>query len=293
MKRRQVSAMLGSLGLAARCPTLAQAPARRVAWLGIGSGEGPSPYLDALRAGLAEHGWVEGRNLLLGVHWARGREDMEGAARALLASRPEVVVTQELMVYAIQPLQPSMPVVFGFSGDPVQGGLVESLARPGRNFTGMSYLAVALVGKRMEFLKDWLPQIRRVAILAQPQHPGEPLERQASERAAQALGLELSYYPVTSGLPGIEAMLVAIERDRCDALVVFPDSTMYRGSERIARFAAAAKLPTVSGWAPFAKSGFLLTYGPNVRGIYRSLGRYVDRILRGAKAAELPVERPT
>jgi putative tryptophan/tyrosine transport system substrate-binding protein len=294
MKRREFIAGLGGgLTLAARAGrVLAQAPPRRVAWLGIGSGDRPSPYVDALRAGLSEHGWVEGRNLALSLYWAHGREDMEGVARALLATNPEVVVTQELMVYAIQPLQPAMPVVFGFSGDPVDGKLVDGLARPGRNFTGMSYLALALVGKRIEFLKEWLPQLQHVAILAQPQHPGEQRERQASEEAVAKLGLSLSYYPI-AGIVELDNALAAIQRDACDALVVFPDSTMLRASERIARFAIAAKLPSVSGWAPFAASGLLLTYGPNIRDLYRSLARYVDRILRGARAADLPVELPS
>ena len=197
MKRRAFIGGLGSgLILAGTAHySIAQAPMRRVAWLGIGSGDTPSPYVDSLRAGLSEHGWVEGRNLALSLYWAHGREDMEGVARALVAN-PEVVVTQELMIYAIQPLQPTMPVVFGFSGDPIDERLVDGLARPGRNFTGMSYLALALVGKRIELLKEWLPQLQHLAILAQPQHPGEPRERQASEEAVAKLGLSLSYYPI-------------------------------------------------------------------------------------------------
>jgi putative tryptophan/tyrosine transport system substrate-binding protein len=293
MRRRQVIATLGSVCLgAATGLAFAEAPARRVAWLGIGSGDGPSPYVDALRAGLREHGWVDGRNLVLSLYWANGPEDMDGVARALLATNPEIVVTQEVMVYAVQPLHPTMPVVFGFSGDPVDGKLVDSLARPGRNFTGMSYLALALVGKRIEFLKEWLPQLRHVAILAHPQHPGEHLERQASEEAVAKLGLALSYYPIMD-MAGLDDALAAVRRDGCDALVVFPDSSMYRASERIAQFATAAKLPSVSGWAPFAANGLLLTYGPNIRELYHSLARYVDRILRGTKAADLPVEQPS
>jgi len=293
MKRRAFIAVLGGgVILAGSGPrAFAQALLRRVAWLGIGSGDRPSPYVDSLRIGLSEHGWVEGRNLALSLYWAHGREDMQGVARALVATNPEVVVTQELMIYAIQPLQPTMPVVFGFSGDPVDGRLVDGLARPGRNFTGMSYLALALVGKRIELLKEWLPQLQHLAILAQPQHPGEPRERQASEEAVAKLGLSLSYYPI-AGLGELDNALAAIKRDACDALVVFPDSTMFRASERIASFAISNKLPSVSGWAPFASSGLLLTYGPNIRDLYRSLARYVDRILRGAKAAGLPVELP-
>ena len=174
MQRREFITLLGSA--VATWPLTAQAQApdrmRYVAWLGLGHAGTPSPYLDSLRAGLRELGWVEGRNLKIVAFWATGREDMEGVAREVLASDPDVVVTQELMAIAMRNLQSAKPVVFGFSGDPVDGKLVQSWARPGGNFTGMSYLAIELVGKRIELLKEWLPQIRRVAILARPQHPG-------------------------------------------------------------------------------------------------------------------------
>jgi putative ABC transport system substrate-binding protein len=272
---------------------------RRVAWLGLGGADAPSPYVDALRNGLTELGWIEGRNLMLGLYWATGREDMEAAARKLLASDPEVVVTQELMTLALRAVKTDKPVVFGFSGDPVEIKLVQSWARPGTNYTGMTYLALELVGKRIELLKEWLPQTQRVAVLARPQHPGDHLERQATEVVVAKLGMQLSYFPYTApSLPArdfgeLDAAFRAIVQDRCDALVVFPDSAMYEISDRIAKFAVEAKLPSVSGWTPFAHKGLLMTYGPNVRELYRSLAGYVDRILRGANPAELPVEIPT
>ena len=192
------------------------------------------------------------------------------------------------MVFAMQSLKTAKPVVFGFSGDPVEGKLVQSWPRPGGNFTGMSYLALELVGKRIELLKEWLPQTRRVAILARPQHPGEHLERKASEAVVGKLGIELSYFPYYSqpsvparNLGELETAFRAIVQDGCDALVIFPDSVMYEVSGRIAQFALDAKLPSVSGWSTFARKGCLMTYGPNVRDLYRSLARYVDRILRG------------
>jgi putative ABC transport system substrate-binding protein len=294
----------GIAGAAAAWPLPVRAqPAprvRRIAWLGLGQAEAPSPYVDALRAGLRDLGWVEGRNLALALYWATGRDDMEAAARDLLASDPEVIVTQELMVYAMRSLKPATPVVFGFSGDPVQAALVESFARPGGNFTGMTYLALELVGKRIELLKELVPQTRRVAILARPQHPGEPRERQASEAVVGKLGIELSYFPYVSPsfLPArefgeLDKMFRAIVESRCDALVIFPDSAMFEISDRIARFAVEARLPSVSGWAPFARNGLLVTYGPNVRELYRGLARYADRILRGTKPADLPIEAPT
>jgi putative tryptophan/tyrosine transport system substrate-binding protein len=278
----------------------AQPQMRRIAWLGLGRADAPSPYVDALRAGLRDWGWIEGRNLTLALYWATGREDMETAARELLASDPDVIVTQELMVYAMRSLKPTTPVVFGFSGDPVEGKLVESFARPGGNFTGMTYLALDLVGKRIELLKELVPQARHLAILARPQHPGDHYERQASEAVVGKLGIELSYFPYTSAswLPArefgeLDKTFRAIVDSRCDALVVFPDSAMFEISDRIARFAVDARLASVSGWAPFARNGLLLTYGPNVRELYRGLARYADRILRGTKPADLPIEAPT
>jgi putative ABC transport system substrate-binding protein len=273
---------------------------RRVAWLGLGRGDERSPYVESLRAGLRDFGWIEGRNLTLQLSWATGRDDMEAAARELLASNPEVIVTQELMVYAMRAVKPSAAVVFGFSGDPVDAKLVDSFSRPGGSMTGMSYLALDLVGKRVELLKEWVPQVRRLAILARPQHPGDPKEREASETAARRLGIEVSYFPYTSastlparGFGELEEVLRAIASARCDSLMVFPDSAMFEVSARIANFAIEQKLPSVSGWAPFARNGLLATYGPDIRDLYRSLARFVDRILRGMKPADLPVEMPS
>lgn len=299
MRRREFIGALGSALLACPSHLMAQrGERRRIAWLGLGRPDSQSPYVVSLRDGLKEHGWTEGQNLSLMLHWATGRDDMEASARQLLSTEPEVIVTQELMTYALRTTKTEKPVVFGFSGDPVEGQLVESLARPGRNFTGMSYLAIELVGKRIELLKEWIPRIRHIAVLARPQHPGDHLERQASEAVVRKLGMEFSYFPYQApSLPArdfseLEQVFRSIAGSGCDALVVFPDSAMYEVCDRVARFSIDAKLPTISGWTPFAHAGILMTYGPDIRHLYRSLGRYVDRILRGAKPGELPVERP-
>jgi putative tryptophan/tyrosine transport system substrate-binding protein len=301
IRRREFITVLGG---AAAWPLAGRAQQsqrlRRLAWLGAGRAEEPSPYLESLRAGLGELGWSEGRNLTISRFWATGLDNMEAVGRELLASDPDVIVAQEFTVLGLRSLKVTKPVVFGFSGDPLDVQLVQSWARPGGNFTGMSYLAIELVGKRIELIKEWLPQTRRIAVLARPQHPGEPLERKASEEAAAKLGLELSYFPYTSrsvlptrDLGDLETAFRAIVADRCDALVVFPDSAMYEIGEHVARFALEAKLPSVSGWSSFANKGLLVTYGPNVRALYRSLAGYVDRILRGTAPADLPVQAPT
>jgi ABC-type uncharacterized transport system substrate-binding protein len=294
LRRRQFITLLGDAVAAWPLAVRAQQPERmrRIAWFGLGRADVPSPYLDALRSGLRERGWIEGRNLTISMHWATGQQDMDAVAHTLAASNPEVIVAQELTIYAVRSLNTAASVVFGVSGDPVDAKFVESFARPGGNLTGMSYLAFDLVGKRIELLKEWVPQVQHVAVLARPQHPGEHRERQATQEVIDQLGMLLSYFP-TPDLTKMDEIFRAVLQARCDALVVFPDAAMFAVSDQIARFASQAKLASVSGWGSFARNGLLLTYGPNVPEIYRSLGRYVDRILRGTKAAELPVELPT
>lgn len=291
--RRRVLAMLGAL-VALPVVSFAQTAARvrRIAWFGIGPPDAPSPYLDALRAELRELGWDEGRNLTIARYGStRAPDDFEQIAREIVAAKPEVVVTQEFTTYAMHRIQTTLPVVFGFSGDPVDGKLVQSYAHPGTNYTGMSYLAIELVGKRIEFLKDAVPRIRRIAILARPQHPGEHRERAASEEAAQKLGITVAYFPIRE-MAEIEKAFAAMRQERCDAVVVFPDHYMFVNRERISRLALDAKLPAISGWPGFAEGGLLFNYGPNLRDLYRGLARYVNRILRGAKPEDLPVELP-
>jgi putative ABC transport system substrate-binding protein len=176
VRRRDVVALLAAPALWPLC-TAAQQPSRirRVAWFGLGQPGTASPYVEALRAGMRDHGWIEGQNFVLDLHWASGREDMEAAARKILASNPDVVVTQEFMTIAMQGVHGDKPVVFGFSGDPVGSKLVESWARPGGNFTGLSYLALELVGKRVEVLTECVPRLKRLAVLARPQPPASNL----------------------------------------------------------------------------------------------------------------------
>ena len=164
MRRRDFVA--GVIGTTAAWPLKARAQqrerVRRMAWLGAGRADEPSPYLDSLRAGLRELGWTEGRNLTINLFWATGLDNMETAARELLASDPDVIVAQEFTVLAFRSVKTAKPVVLGYSGDPLDVKLVESWARPGGNFTGMSYLAIELVGKRIGLLKEWLPQTQRL-----------------------------------------------------------------------------------------------------------------------------------
>jgi putative ABC transport system substrate-binding protein len=287
--------LLGALGastLGAPLRVFAQQPAPfRVGWISLD--RAGSPFFDPFRAGLRDLGWVEGRDLTIEARWAEGsRERLDLMISELLTAKPHVIVTHGAALQAFRGTSAAIPVVFGFSGDPVQAGFVESLARPGRNFTGMSFLALELVGKRIELVRDVIPKLVRIAILASPEHPGEQAELHASQTAAKALGLTLEYFPVRTERE-LEQALAAIPRSRSEAVVAFPDALTLRTRERIARFGVEHRIPVVSGWAQYAESGCLMTYGPNLRVSYRRLATYVDRILRGAKPAELPVELPT
>jgi putative ABC transport system substrate-binding protein len=279
--------------LAAGWVAKAQQPALvRVGWLSAGKGSDAVSFV-AFRAGLRDYGYIEGRNLILDPRWGElSNERTEQLATELLRTSPQVIVTQAgTAVFAMLRTGTTLPVVFGLSGDPVEAKLVDSLARPGRNFTGLSFLSLELVGKRVELLKEMAPSIKRIAILANPLHPGEKGERRASEAIIKALGLSFEYFEVRPGAD-MSDVLSAIAKSRSDAIVIFPDAGMLGQSEAIAAFAAKNRVPTISGWAEFAESGNLMTYGPNLREGYRGLAAYVDKILKGRKPADLPVELP-
>lgn len=265
----------------------------RIGWLS-NTVAANSPYFDAFRGGMRELGYVEGRNLIIDARWGAGStERTEQLAVELVASKPDlIVVSGGPATHTLIRAGAAMPVVFGYSGDPVEGIVVDSLARPGRNFTGVTFLSFNLVGKRLEMLKEVIPGLKRIAILANPQHPGQQGELLASQAAAKALGLALDYHPVRNDAE-CDAALAAVLKSHSEAMDVFPDALLMRYSEKIAAFAAKNHIPAISGWAQFAERGNLMAYGPNLRDSYRRLATYVDKIVKGAKPADLPVELPT
>src|SRR5215467_4091524 len=265
----------------------------RIGWISNDLGIGNSPFFAAFRSGMHDFGYVEGRNLTIDTRWGQGsNERLAQLAVELVKSNPQLIVTAGgPATYPVIRAGATMPIVFAFSGDPVEGKLVESFAHPGRNLTGVSFLALDLVGKRMELLKEVIPSLKRVAILANPEHPGEKSELHASEVAAKSLGLTLDYFqlPRTAKL---DDTLPEITKSRSEAVVVFSDAIMVALSEQIAAFSVKTRIPVIAGWGQFAESGNLMTYGPNLRESYRRLAYYVDKILKGAKPSELPVELP-
>ena len=266
----------------------------RIGWISNDRGSSSAPMFTAFRDGLRDLGYVEGRNLILDARWGEGSDErLEQLAIELVKSKPDVIVTQGgPATHPVIRAGATMPVVFGYSGDPVEAAVVSSLARPGRNFTGMTFLSFDLVGKRLELLKEVMPGLKRIAILANPQHPGEQGELRASQAAAKALGLSFQYFQAQNAAQ-LEDALAAILKSRSEAVDVFPDALLLRNSERIAEFATKNRIPAISGWARFAEGGNLMSYGPNLRDAYRQLATYVDKIVKGAKPADLPVELPT
>jgi len=290
--RRSILQLAGAGLFAVVLPTAAQSALARVVWFSPGRAEEGTAFFDALRLGLRERGYAEDRNLILEARWAdntSARADV--IAAELAAEKFDVIVAQGTTVYAVRKAGIRAPIVFAFSGDPVEAGLVRSLARPENNLTGISFLALELVGKRIELLKAVVPGLKRIAVVANSQHPGDQAERRASSNAAAALGLSVEFFE-TGNTAQLDASLAEIAKARCEAAVLFPVQSVISNSARIAVWSLRQRIPTISGWAPFADHGNLLSYGCNLHTAFRQLANYVDRILKGTSPGALPVELP-
>ena len=296
MKRRAFCHAVAAVPLVASMRVSAQSrpPTVRVAWASIERASTTSPYLAAFRAGMREVGYSEGSNLTLDAWWGEGTAArLQEQVDAIVRSQPTVIVAQGGL--ALQPLlaaEVKIPIVFGVSVDPVEAKIAQSYARPGGNATGMTFFALDLVGKRLQIMREALPHIRRVALLADPQHPGQNLELAAAQAAGSALGLQLSFFPVHSEAE-LEAALAAIASGGYDAILAFADGFTQSYAGRIAAFSLDRRIPAVDGWSPFARQGNLMIYGPVLEDCYRRLAVYVDKIARGARPGDLPIELPT
>lgn len=293
-ERRRVLAACAAFAIVAPRAAFAQtARVYRIGWISLGNADAPSPFLEAFRQGLRERGYVEGRNVAIDVGLADGsRERADQMVAAMVRDKADVIVTQGGAMWSAYRQARATPVVMGYSGDPVEAKFVESLARPGGTRTGMSFMALELIGKRLEVLAQILSPGARVAVVADPAHPGEQTELRHSQAAARRLDLRMSYFPVSSPAE-LDAALKTISGDGSQAVVVFPDAFTLDHRDKISAFGLKYRMPTVSGWSSYAESGFLMTYGPNLRASYAHLASYVDKIFRGAKPADLPIEFPT
>lgn len=296
MNRRTFVLTLGSGLLGA--PGSARAQGRKVArvgWVGAWySRSGAATFLDAFRQGMRDRGYIEGQNLTIDARWMESVSADEAASitAELVRSKVDVLVAQGASIFGVKAAAGSVPVLFGYSGDPVAAKLVASLARPGGNLTGITFLTLELAGKRVELLKEAAPRISRLAILFNPLHIGEEEAVRESQAATQRLGLPLQPFAVHS-VAEVTAALDTMVRGRINGVVALPNALIMLQRNAIAEFAVRHRVPTISGWEDFAVDGNLMTYGPNLQEAWRYLATLVDKVLKGAKPGDLPVEQPT
>ncbi len=295
MNRRQATIALAALGIAVRHVIAQPAIARRrIAFLGVSSAREYAPLVDAFVGTLRDLGYEEGRNVVLDYRWADGRDErLPALAAELLRLGPDVVVTHATGVPAVQKATSTVPIVMGASADPVGFGLVASLAKPGGNTTGVASQIIDLASKRLELLKEAVPNLDVVAVLSHLANPAARRGLAETETAARKLNVRVVSFGIATDALDVESVFRAIVRDRARGLVVQPDPVTGKYSERIARLALQNRIPAIGGVRQFAVDGGLMTYGADFVEGWRLAARYVHRILQGARPADLPVEQPT
>jgi putative ABC transport system substrate-binding protein len=252
-----------------------------------------SPFVEAFRQGLRELGYVEGRNIVIEFRSYEGREErLPGLAADLVRLKVDVIVAGSQAAVAARHATTTIPIVMPIITDPVRLGLVASLAKPGGNATGFATQNDELPGKWLELVKETLPKVSRVAVLFQPTYDGG-VQLKASEAAARSLGLRLQMLNVERPDDFVTAF-AELQKNRAEALVVSSSGLFYAHRTRLVEFAARHRLPTIYHQSEFVVvSGGLMSYGPDFRDLFRRSATYVDKILKGAKPGDLPVEQPT
>jgi len=290
-----------SLAGALAAPLAAEAQqATKVARIGyLATNLTASPHLlEAFRQGLRELGYVEGHNVVIEYRDAGGKsERLPTLAAELVARKVDVIVSGTVLaVLSAKQATRTIPIVFTVAADPIASGFVTSLARPGGNVTGLSALAPELIGKRLEVLTQAAPAISRVAVLWEPSSLGERTDKDLLKRAevaGQALGVRLQFVEAR-GPADFDRAFSDMTRARAGALTVLPSSGMFFNERRrLVDLAAKDRLPTVYPWREGADAGGLMAYGPSIADLFRRAATYVDKILKGAKPGDLPVEQPT
>jgi putative ABC transport system substrate-binding protein len=293
LKRRDFITLAGGAAVAWPLAARAQQAERRIGFLGASTASNQNQWTSALVQRLRELGWVEGRNLAIEYRWAEGRfERSTQFIGELVGLNVDLIVTHATPnIIAAKKATTDIPIVFAAAGDPVGAGLVASLARPGGNITGLSIQATDLAGKRLELLREVVPGLRRVAALANVGNPLIMLEMQEVQAAARALSLLVDILEIRRAediTPTIEAL-----KGHTGALYIPSDPLFNANRIRISTLALAARLPTIYFDRGYIEAGGLISYGPDWSDMFRRTADYVDKILRGAKPGDLPVEQPT
>ena len=292
MRRRE---FIGLIGSAAAWPLAAHAqPAKlpTIGFLGAGTSSAYGQWTAAFVERLRELGWIEGRTVAIEYRWAEGRtERFREIAAEFVRLKVDVIVTAGSAVPATMEVTSTIPIVFAIAVDPIGSGMVASLARPGGNVTGVSMQATELASKRIQLLRDVLPNLKRLAVIANVGARGAVLELAEVRAVARKLGIDIEVLEIRRA-EDIAPAFAAL-KNGAQALYVCPDALVNANYIRINTFALGARLPTIHAFRDFVGAGGLMSYGANNTGLFRRAGDIVDKILKGAKPADLPVEQPT
>jgi putative tryptophan/tyrosine transport system substrate-binding protein len=295
MRRREFITLIG--GATAAWPLAARAQERpnvpRVGYL-FSLAQAESRHLwEACRQGLRELGYVEGQNVFLEARWAEGKYDRLPALVAELELKVDVLIAAATPTnIAAKAGTGTMPVVFVAVADPVRAGLIASLARPGGRFTGLSLLTPETSGKRLQLLTEAVPNVRRVTVLLNPGNLANFVLVEETQAAARPLGIELQLLEVRNP-SDVERAFVTASAGHVQAMVVFDDPFIHSHRARIIELAVRHRLPAICGTREYADEGLLMAYGPHRPDLYRRSAVFLDKILKGAKPADIPVEQPT
>jgi len=293
MRRRDFLTGLAG-AIAALCTVAVRAaPPVRLGFVSGGDEKGAKEFIAALRDGLAAAGYRESETLSLELLYADyALERIPVLVAELERRRVALIVTHAAATPLVVKGAHTVPVVYEFSADPVATGIATDLAHPLFNATGITLMKAELNSKRIELLHEIAPAIHRVAVIANPLHAGEASERADLAAKAKQLGIDLAFF-ATPNRTELDRALAALSADLPEAIIAFSDGFIVENRKAIIEFATSRRLPLVSGWAVMAKSGALCTYGPLLVDSYRRTAYFVDRILKGTKPGDLPIERPT
>jgi putative ABC transport system substrate-binding protein len=293
VKRRQFITLLGGTAAAWPLAARAQQPANTIAFLGASTRSAESQWIAAFVQRLHELGWIDGRNIVIEYRWAEGRDERfaEIAAEFVRLKVGVIVTWGTPTTIAAKQATSVIPVVGAVMGDPLGAGIVASLAQPGGNVTGLSAMVPDLASKRIELLHEVVPSLRRLAILANTGNPAVVLELREVQSAAGALGLEAVTPEIRQSKDIVAAFKVL--KSGVDALYVCTEPVVFTNVIPINILAAAARIPTMHARREYVEAGALMSYGVNFPDMFRRAGDYVDKILRGAKPGDLPVEQAT
>ena len=292
MRRREFITLIGGTAAAWPLATRGQPATKTYFVLWVSTEAQPDPFIAGFLEGMRERSYVEGQNLALVLRYVPGDPArLRAMLPELLSVSADLIVSSGPAILAMRAAT-GKPVLFAISGDPVELGIADSLSRPGKNFTGTTFMSLDVAQKRVQLLRELLPGMGNLAILSQKNHTGEQSEHEATRAAADALSIRLAYVPFASG-PELDGALQRVADARADAMLVFPEGVTMVHRAKIADFALSHRLPSMFGWREYCDVGGFASYGGNQRETYRRLAVYADRLLRGEKPQDLPIERIT